>query len=142
MVSRDFDVAVTYTDSSEMKATITVIIADDEPTISVTPSEATVNSGGTVNGTWGYSFGADCPDSPSVTIGSASDTDASLPISLGQSVTVTGTYGTLTVYASGNYSYTAGDATGEDSFTFEITDGDGDVATATLTITISATAEP
>jgi T1SS-143 domain-containing protein len=64
----------------------------------------------------------------------------------GGSVTLAGTYGTLTLYADGSYSYmpsadsglAQGDI-GNDKFTYTLKDADGDSGTATLTIAVTGT---
>jgi VCBS repeat-containing protein len=57
----------------------------------------------------------------------------------GGSVQIDGDYGTLTIYANGDYSYQRAQGTPggvDDVFTYTLTDGDGDSTTATLTISI------
>ncbi|MEA1072707.1 DUF5801 repeats-in-toxin domain-containing protein [Sphingomonas sp. LY160] len=57
----------------------------------------------------------------------------------GGSTTIAGQFGTLTIFANGDYSYarTPGAGGGQNEvFTYTLTDGDGDSATATLTISI------
>jgi len=55
------------------------------------------------------------------------------------SVTVTGTYGVLTISADGTYSYTANsdNPEGSDVFSYMLKDADGDTDTADLTFTVS-----
>jgi T1SS-143 domain-containing protein len=55
-------------------------------------------------------------------------------------LSIGGSFGTLTIDADGNYTYTRSDGspvTGQDVFTYTLTDADGDSVTATLTINIA-----
>ena len=138
-ISHDLSVVVTDTDGDVGSATITVVITDDVPTISVDAPEGAVDSGTSASGNWTHAFGADVPAAQSVTINSTA-----LTIAAGESVGVAGAYGTLTVNADGTYSYTANpNAEGADSFTFTITDADGDSQNATLNVSVvNSTVKP
>jgi len=139
-----FTVVVTDNDGDQASATLTIAIADDAPTAvndvdSVTEDGPLVADGNVLTG----SGGSDA----NVTDGVADIQGAD-----GAVVSTTGTfqgiYGTLTLSASGGYSYTLANdnaavqflvpgQTLTDSFSYTIADADGDTSTATLTITIN-----
>jgi T1SS-143 domain-containing protein len=80
--------------------------------------------------------GADLPGQISAIQG-AGGTDTTFS---GGLLSIGGTYGTLAIDADGNYTYTRSDGsplTGQDVFTYTLTDADGDSVTATLTINIA-----
>ena len=124
---------------------VKVNVVDDVPTLSVTDQIDSVVSGATsdtVTGQISYDFGADDGAGKSFTITTTKDGETvtvDYPVGSG-SVTVESDHGTLTVNADGSYSYKANPNTsGEDSFTFKITDADGDSA-AEQTIDVKVTA--
>ena len=139
-----FTVVVTDNDGDQASATLTISIADDAPTAvndadSVTEDGPLVADGNVMTG----SGGSDANGTDGVADVQGAD---------GAAVTTTGTfqgtYGTLTLTASGAYSYTLANAnpavqflvpgqTLTDSFSYTITDADGDTSSATLTITIN-----
>ena len=93
-----------------------------------------------------YDFGADNGEGRSFTISTTKDGEqvtVDYPVD-GDSVTVTGDHGTLTVHADGTYSYKANpDTQGTDSFTFKITDADSDSAQEqTINVTVTPAKEP
>src|SRR6185436_16224544 len=74
--------------------------------------------------------------------GVAAGNDTSSPVSSGVGVPVVGSFGTLTLNATGNYSYDGNPnvvppAGVVDTFVYTITDGDGDTSTVTLTINLT-----
>ena len=148
-VSHDFTVTVTDVDNSTATSTITVTIVDDVPTLSVTDQIGEVESGATsdtVTGQISYDFGADDGDGKSFTITTTKEGETvtvNYPVGSG-SVTVESDHGMLTVNADGSYSYKAKpDTSGEDSFTFKITDVDGDsAAEQTINVTVTAAEGP
>ncbi|EPR09122.1 hemolysin erythrocyte lysis protein [Sphingobium indicum IP26] len=139
-----FTVVVTDSDGDQASATLTISIADDAPTAvndadSVTEDGPLVADGNVLTG----SGGSDA---------NATDGVADVQGADGAVVSTTGSfqgsYGTLTLAASGAYSYTLANGnaavqflvpgqTLTDSFSYTITDADGDTSTATLTITIN-----
>ncbi|BAI97067.1 hypothetical protein Sj15T_15120 [Sphingobium sp. TA15] len=139
-----FTVVVTDSDGDQASATLTISIADDAPTAvndadSVTEDGPLVADGNVLTG----SGGSDA---------NATDGVADIQGADGAVVSTTGSfqgsYGTLTLAASGAYSYTLANGnaavqflvpgqTLTDSFSYTITDADGDTSTATLTITIN-----
>ncbi|UZW55458.1 Ig-like domain-containing protein [Sphingobium sp. JS3065] len=139
-----FTVVVTDNDGDQASATLTISVADDAPTAvndadGVTEDGPLVADGNVLTGSGG-------------TDANATDGVADIQGADGAVVSTTGTfqgaYGTLTLNASGAYSYTLANGnaavqflvpgqTLTDSFSYTITDADGDTSTATLTITIN-----
>ncbi|WP_197707326.1 VCBS domain-containing protein [Sphingobium sp. LB126] len=142
--SEIFTVVVTDSDGDHATATLTISIADDAPTAvndvdSVTEDGPLVADGNVLTGVGGSDA-------------NATDGVADIQGADGAVVSTTGsfqgTYGVLTLTASGAYSYTLANdnaavqflvpgQTLTDSFSYTITDADGDTSTATLTITIN-----
>ena len=121
--------------------TLLVTIEDDAPTAAAdtdavqsgAPATGNVITGiGTTNG------GADTPGADGVTVtGVAAGTPGGNVSGLVGSPIAT-SLGTLTLNATGGYSYVAhANASGIDTFTYTITDSDGDQSTTTLTITLT-----
>ncbi len=140
--TKSYSFAATNAEERSTTQDVTVTIADDTPTLTV--SNITAPSGKTTAGTWTHSFGADVPATKSVTVGGKS-------LNMGtstNSVAVAGTYGTLTVKADGSYSYAAkadaivGAGTVKDTFAFKIADSDGDSVSKTLTVTVKDGVKP
>lgn len=144
-IAHDFIVTVTDTDGSVGTGVVSVVITDDVPTLNVTDGIDTVVSGATsdtVEGQIKFDFGADDGDGKTFTITAANGESKSYPLT-GESVTVAGQYGTLTVNADGSYSYTANPNTqGTDSFTFTITDADGDSQSQSIDVTVTPAQGP
>src|SRR6185295_2295485 len=120
---------------------VTINITDDAPTAAAdtdavqsgAPATGNVITGiGTTNG------GADTPGADGVTVtGVAAGTPGGNVSGLVGSPIAT-SLGTLTLNATGGYSYVAhANASGIDTFTYTITDSDGDQSTTTLTITLT-----
>ena len=128
-----FGIKVDDKDGTPLTGTISVNIRDDGPSISVTGLGEAVDSGTTsANGSWVHDFGADLPAVQQITVNGTV-----LALTEGNTVEVTGEYGTLTVRADGTYTYTARpNKDGSDSFTFSIRDADGDSQEATLTVEV------
>lgn len=139
-----FTVIVTDNDGDQASATLTISIADDAPTAvndvdSVTEDGPLVADGNVLTGSGGSD--ANATDG----VADIQGADGAVVSTTG---TFQGTYGTLTLTASGGYSYTLANGnaavqflvpgqTLTDSFSYTITDADGDTSTATLTITIN-----
>ena len=144
-IAHDFIVTVTDTDGSVGTGVVSVVITDDVPTLNVTDGIDTVVSGATsdtVEGQIKFDFGADDGDGKTFTITAANGESKSYPLT-GESVTVAGQYGTLTVNADGSYSYKANpDTQGTDSFTFTITDADGDSQSQSIDVTVTPAQGP
>ena len=147
-VAESFSYLVTDANGNTATGTITVNIIDDVPS-----AVADINSGiegGLVTGnvlTDGTDdvFGA---DGAAATVpaggvtGVAAGNDTSSPVSGGVGVPVVGSFGTLTLNATGSYSYDGNPnvvppAGAADVFVYTITDGDGDTSTVTLTINLT-----
>jgi len=85
----------------------------------------------------------DVESDPLTVVGVAAGTPAAMPQS-DVGTAVQGTYGSLTLAADGAYTYTlnafaqslAAGATGQDQFTYTVSDGQGGFATSTLTLTV------
>ncbi|MEK7342229.1 MAG: VCBS domain-containing protein, partial [Pseudomonadota bacterium] len=151
---------VTVTDgtspSNEQTVTITITGTNDGP-VAVddnNTADAVIEAGGVANATAG-----DASAAGNVITGSDTDADrnavlkvtAANPEGLDSSVvtdegvTLTGKYGTLTIYENGSYSYALSDAdtqalkageTGSDTFAYVVTDDKGASDEATLTISV------
>ena len=135
-IAHNLDVTVIDTDGDSATSTISIVIEDDVPTISVQQLGTPVDSGTSAEGNWTHDFGADVPTAQKITV-----EGKELILEEGGSVQVEGTYGTLTVKADGTYSYEANpNANGIDSFDFVITDADNDSHRATLTVTVEKSA--
>ncbi|MFC6855975.1 Ig-like domain-containing protein, partial [Marivibrio halodurans] len=138
-----FGVAVTDTDGSTASATFTVDVVDDVPQ-AADEQTLTVSEGGQTIGTddgapnllANDDLGADGAEITSFTY--TDENGQQQTGTVGQAVDTQ--YGSLTVHADGNWSYTTNtsvDGDGmHDPFTYVITDGDGDIASATQDITI------
>ncbi|MGA0604091.1 Ig-like domain-containing protein [Caulobacter sp. KR2-114] len=130
-----FAVVVTDSDGSTASGTLKVDIIDDVPT-------AHADSGNVAAGTYGPVVGNvetnDTLGADGAHVSSAQGAGADTAVAAG-GVTVTGTYGDLTIQQDGSYSYVrhAGTPGGvSDVFNYTLTDGDGDTSTTTLTIAI------
>ncbi|MGN6536847.1 MAG: beta strand repeat-containing protein, partial [Mesorhizobium sp.] len=136
-------VTVTLTDSdgSTKQVTLTLNIADDQP--SAAPDTNSVNENASINGNvlGNDDLGADhgVVGTDGRVSGVAIGTDVSHAVSgnLG-GAGIQGTYGTLVLNANGTYTYTANAVNGDqvDHFVYTITDADGDTSTTTLDITV------
>jgi VCBS repeat-containing protein len=140
-----FSVVVTDTDGDTASANLTINIVDDAPvarndTDSVPAANYMGQTGNVITGvgTTSGNAGADTQGADGAALsGIRAGTDAGT--FAGAGTTINGQYGTLTIAANGNYTYTRNVGTPggvNDVFTYQLTDGDGDTSTATLTISI------
>ena len=130
-------------DGDSAVSTLTINVDDDTPlafndsdTVAAGTATGNVITGvGTIEGAANADKpGADGLDTITSLSGSGgTDTDAA------GGFTAAGSFGSLQMDASGNYTYTRNDGLGggqDDTFTYIYRDGDGDLASATLTINI------
>ncbi|MDP3839279.1 MAG: VCBS domain-containing protein, partial [Methylococcales bacterium] len=131
--------------------TLTVRIVDDTPTANADTNSITENAATTTGNVFSGSggdvadrLGADVTATP--VTGVAAGTQASTSGNVGSAVA--GSYGSLTLNATGGYTYTLDNSnaavnalrTGQtltDTYSYTITDADGDTSTTTLTVTIN-----
>ncbi|EGW52476.1 hypothetical protein HMPREF1022_00603 [Desulfovibrio sp. 6_1_46AFAA] len=138
-ISHDLSVVVTDTDGDVGSATITVVITDDVPTISVDAGSKDVASGFEVTGRVEIDYGADDGAGKSLTVngkdGQTSD-DGKLSFSLEN--------GTLVFDPStGDYTFRAeANVDGSQDLKFTVTDADGDTAATTVRVDITKPDEP
>ncbi|MDN3524811.1 Ig-like domain-containing protein [Halomonas sabkhae] len=144
--SAGIDIIATDIDGDQDTQPVTVYVTDDEPTLNIVDTPATVTEGETVDGTWTTDSGADTPASVTVTAGGTSQTlDMSATTN---SVTLNTGAGELTVQADQTWSFVANDnqdqASGTPSVTFTIDteDADNDPASDNHTIEITDGAPP
>ncbi|MGL5836928.1 MAG: VCBS domain-containing protein, partial [Sphingorhabdus sp.] len=140
-----FAVVVTDADGDIATADLTITIVDDTPTArndtdSVPAASYTAQTGNVVSGlgTTSGSAGADTQGADGASVaGFRAGSSGSFSAA---GTTINGQYGTLTLGANGNYTYTrtAGTPGGvDDVFSYQIIDGDGDTSIATLTISVA-----
>jgi len=132
--------------------TLTVRIVDDTPTANNDTNSITENVATTTGNVFSAGSGGDVADrlgadvSATPITGVAAGTQASTSGNVGSAVA--GSYGSLTLNATGGYTYTLDNSnaavnalrTGQtltETYSYTITDADGDTSTATLTITIN-----
>ncbi|WP_221621193.1 Ig-like domain-containing protein [Halomonas sp. YLB-10] len=126
----------TDTDGTSTEASVSVSVADDQPTIEFVEAPASVVEGQSVNGTWTTDAGA---DGATVSVTAAGETK---PLGDGDSVSFDLAEGTLTVTGDGNWTFEAKDNLDQDNspsidFTITTEDSDGDTATDSHTVTIT-----
>ncbi|QIG55107.1 hypothetical protein G6N82_13985 [Altererythrobacter sp. BO-6] len=168
--SVSFEVVVTDLDGDKADDDLVITIIDDEPEAkddfdSVTEDGPAVANGNVLTGVGGDDANAtdgvadiEGADGASVTGVVAGDVDG--PVSGGLGQTVPGKYGTLTVDADGNYTYTlytqeqnpdayalvqgldSNDIFTDEVFSYTITDGDSDTSTAQLRIQVNGADDP
>ena len=139
----NFAVTITDSDGDMATATLRIDIVDDVPTArndtdSVPATTFTGQIGNVVTGV-GTTSGASGADTPGADGATVTGIHAGTAGTFAAPGTVNGQYGTLSINAQGNYTYTRSANTPggvTDVFTYRVTDGDGDVSTATLTISI------
>ncbi|MBN8411024.1 VCBS domain-containing protein [Halomonas litopenaei] len=132
----------TDTDGSSTEASVSVSVADDQPTLqigdSTEPGTATVVEGQSVNGSWTTDAGA---DGATVTVSVGSET-----LTLGDAdndvVTFNTAEGVLTVGRDGSWTFEANNNLDQAenpsiNFTIETVDSDGDTASDSHTVTIT-----
>ncbi|HUQ71857.1 MAG TPA: hypothetical protein VM165_20165, partial [Planctomycetaceae bacterium] len=152
----DFTIVLTDSDGDTVTGTLHINIEDDDPSARsdtdalVGKETSTDGNVLTAVGTTSSPGSADTPGadgygSPAVATdgvnGIHAGTSGAFTDVGGSPVSVTGSFGTLTIESDGSYVYTraeGGRGGGTDVFTYRIIDGDGDTATATLTITVPA----
>ena len=160
-INDSFTIATTDVEGQTVNATLAINILDDAPiartdddeAINIAGNPSSTASGNVVTGTGGTdpnnadgvadTLGSDATALPVSGVVAGTGTPVPANVGLG----TVGTYGTLTMAASGSYTYVpnyanttvfnlAPGATVTDTFTYEITDGDGTTALTTLTVTI------
>ena len=148
------DYSITDADGSTVPGNIlTITFDDDAPT--ARPDTDSIAEGDIAPATGNVIIGADAgsadatgADGAAVTGVVAGTSPTAVTGNVGS--TLDGSYGSLTLNADGEYSYTLDNSdpavqalganeTLTETFTYTITDGDGDTATTTLTITINGT---
>ncbi|TRO32940.1 retention module-containing protein [Pseudomonas sp. ALS1131] len=146
--SETFTFEVTDADGNSGNGTLVIDIVDDMPTARA--DTATVNEGSSVTGnvvtgvgagSVADVFGADGAAGTGAVVGVKTGDDILSPASGGLGTALAGTYGFLTLYADGSYSYqstaNSTSAGAVDTFTYTIVDADGDLSSTTLTINVA-----
>ncbi|USZ51604.1 hypothetical protein [Halomonas sp. DN3] len=130
----------TDTDGTSTETSVSVSVADDQPTLEIADTAETVVEGQSANGTWTTDAGADGA-TVSVTVGGETK-----PLGDASDATVSFTTdeGTLTVGRDGSWTFEANDNQVQNSagnpsigFTIATVDSDGDTATDSHTVTIT-----
>jgi len=146
------NISLTVTDVLNASSTdsLDILILDTQPTANAdtrTVSEDDTSiSGNVINGQNASkdTLGADTTSITGVSAGTSNT-----PINTGVSTAITGTYGSLTIDSSGNYSYVLNTAAqqlnqGEqptDTFSYTLKDSDGDTSTTTVTFTVEGVSD-
>ncbi|WP_241668517.1 retention module-containing protein, partial [Pseudomonas sp. Sample_22] len=140
-ITENLNVIATDTDGSTASGQINVNIVDDLP--SAKPDADSVQEGGTVSGNVLSNDigGADGPAASGAVVGVRAGSDTSTSAIVGLNSQINGTYGYLTLDASGNAVYhsnpNAVSGPGAvDVFTYTVRDADGDESTTTITIDV------
>ncbi|WP_442965979.1 Ig-like domain-containing protein [Pseudomonas sp. Root562] len=140
-ITENLNVIATDTDGSTASGQINVNIVDDLP--SAKPDADSVQEGGTVSGNVLSNDigGADGPAASGAVVGVRAGSDTSTSAIGGLNSQINGTYGYLTLDASGNAVYhsnpNAVSGPGAvDVFTYTVRDADGDESTTTITIDV------
>ncbi|MBV7556468.1 VCBS domain-containing protein, partial [Pseudomonas sp. PDM28] len=140
-LTENFDIVATDTDGDIANGQINVNIIDDLPTAK--PDADSVQEGGTVSGNVldNDIAGADGPAAAGAVVGVRAGSDTSTSAIGGLGDQINGTYGYLTLDASGNavYHSTPNAVSGPgavDVFTYTVRDSDGDESTTTITIDV------
>ncbi|WPN56566.1 retention module-containing protein [Pseudomonas sp. P9_31] len=141
-LSESFTYQATDSLGNSVTSTIVINIVDDVPTAHV--DVVSVVEGGTVSGNvlGNDVLGADGPALGGAVVGVRAGSDTSTSAIGGLNAQINGTYGYLTLDASGNAVYhsnpnSVGDPGATDVFTYTVRDADGDESTTTLTIDVS-----
>ena len=135
-------ISVTDTANQTTSGTLTVLITDTAPVANADTHSVASGITGTHDVISNDDFNSDGPAASKVVGVRAAGSDlttAVISTFTNGSVNVTGTYGTLTMYADGHLSYTAiPGVTGSptDIFVYTIQDADGSLSTSTITITV------
>ncbi len=134
VINLQFGFTATDADGDHANGVITVNVLDDAPTAA--NDFATLDRApGTVTGnvTSNDHVGT---DTPGYVVKAVSFEGTTVNVPATGTITIAGAHGTLTISATGAYSYT-GTTTGSDVFKYTIVDQDGDPASANLTITVN-----
>ncbi|PTL88546.1 hypothetical protein C6W88_21210, partial [Halomonas litopenaei] len=128
----------TDTDGTSTEASVSVSVADDQPTLEIADTAETVVEGESANGTWTTDAGA---DGATVTV-TAGGVDKVLGDGATDTVTFNLDEGTLTVTGDGTWTFEAKDNLDQGNspsidFTIATEDSDGDTATDSHTVTIT-----
>ncbi|MCE6979800.1 retention module-containing protein [Pseudomonas frederiksbergensis] len=141
-LSESFTYQATDSLGNSVTSTIVINIVDDVPTAYC--DSVAVVEGGTVSGNVldNDVLGADGPASGGAVVGVRAGSDTSTSAIGGLNSHINGTYGYLTLDASGNAVYhsnpnSVGEPGATDVFTYTVRDADGDESTTTLTIDVS-----
>ncbi len=135
-INLNFGVVATDADGDTDTATITIVVKDDAPIAN--DDSAGVAEGGSVTGnvTNNDDGGEDTP----ATVVNVRFNGTDYPVPATGTTDVPGQYGTLTIAASGAFTYTVTDPNnpdGTDTFTYTLEDFDGDQDTAKLDVKVS-----
>jgi T1SS-143 domain-containing protein len=134
VISLNFGFKATDADGDVANGTITIKVLDDAP-VAVNDVATLASAPGSVSGNvlGNDTIGTDKPGYVVKTITFEGNT---VNVPTVGTVTIAGANGTLSIGASGAYTYT-GSKVGSDAFTYSIVDQDGDTATAKLTVTVA-----
>ncbi|MGF6319279.1 retention module-containing protein [Pseudomonas frederiksbergensis] len=140
-LSESFTYQATDSLGNSVTSTIVINIVDDVPTAYC--DSVAVVEGGTVSGNVldNDVLGADGPAVGGAVVGVRAGSDTSTSAMGGLNSQINGTYGYLTLDASGNAVYhsnpnSVGEAGATDVFTYTVRDADGDESTTTITIDV------
>ncbi|MGE8486488.1 MAG: retention module-containing protein, partial [Pseudomonas sp.] len=141
-LSESFTYQATDSVGNSVISTIVINIVDDVPTAHC--DSVSVVEGGTVSGNVldNDVLGADGPALGGAVVGVRAGSDTSTSAIGGLNTQITGTYGYLTLDASGNAVYhsnpnSVGELGATDVFTYTVRDADGDESTTTITVDVS-----
>ncbi len=135
VITLQFGVNATDADGDSTPTTITIEVLDDAP-VAVNDSN-TVNEG-TLTAVGNVLDNDDANNDGHGHVTEITFNGSTVAVPAVGTVTIAGTFGTLTIGANGAYTYTSfNTAVGTDVFTYGMKDFDGDKATATLTLTIA-----
>lgn len=158
--SVSFDIVVTDLDGDTASDILTITITDDEPVAaddadSVTEDGPLSASGNVITDAEANGDnGADTEGADGVTVTGVAAGSSTDPVSGDVDAVVTGKYGSITIDAEGNYTYTLdntnplvqgldqNESLTDEVFTYTVTDGDGDTSTTTVTITVNGADDP
>ncbi|WP_160596141.1 Ig-like domain-containing protein [Qipengyuania aquimaris] len=153
-VTDSFEVVATDTDGSQDTASLDIQVIDDVPTAeddtnSVVEGLGNSTSGNVYDGNGAGDnadeLGADTDGTAGIEVTgvrTGGEGDAGALTAVGTQVTISGTYGDLTIEDDGSYTYTLKtdsipSSVTSETFTYQITDGDGDTDLAELVITLN-----
>ena len=130
-------------DNDAVTGTFVVNVTDDEPSAENNAKDGTVLIEGNViidNTATDDGLDVQGADTATITQVSFDGTDYDVPVDGVTPLVISATYGELTIYADGDYSYQRNELTPggvKEVFDYTLTDGDGDLDIATLTIGIN-----